>query len=82
MADEAHTSSHRLYQRRFNLSLARQDFSRDTIFDSAIQRLDALVAVVGDAKVFASVGIDIAITSDLSTVPTVSVAADWIIVTG
>lgn len=40
MPDELHTPSHRYYQRQNHVMLTRDSFSRDTIFDAAIQIID------------------------------------------
>lgn len=43
MADELNTPTHRWHQPRNNIKLPNTDFSRDTIFDSGIQKIDAWI---------------------------------------
>jgi hypothetical protein len=40
VADERNTPNHRWYQPRYNVPLAKEDFSRDWIFASGIRRID------------------------------------------
>lgn len=44
MADEPNTPTHRWYEPRNNISLPKEDFSKDWIFDSGIQKIDAWIA--------------------------------------
>jgi hypothetical protein len=43
MADELNIPTHRWYQTRNNIRLPKQDFSRDWIYDSGIQKIDAWI---------------------------------------
>jgi hypothetical protein len=44
MADELHTPNHRWYQPRNHIALAKEDFSKQWIYDSGIQKIDAWIA--------------------------------------
>ena len=46
MADELNTPDHRWYQRRYHIPLANEDFSKQWIFDSGIQKIDAHIRYV------------------------------------
>jgi hypothetical protein len=43
MADELNIPTHRWYETRNNIRLPKQDFSRDWIYDSGIQKIDAWI---------------------------------------
>lgn len=43
MANELNTPTHRWHQPRNNIKLPNTDFSRDTIFDSGVQKIDAWI---------------------------------------
>lgn len=43
MPDELNTPSHRWYQRRYNIALPNEDFSRDFIYASGISKIDAWI---------------------------------------
>jgi hypothetical protein len=43
MSDELNIPTHRWYQTRNNIRLPKQDFSRDWIYDSGIQKIDAWI---------------------------------------
>ena len=43
MADELNTPNHRWYEKRNNISLPNEDFSRDYIFASGIAKIDAWI---------------------------------------
>lgn len=45
MADEPNTPNHRWYEPRNNISLPKEDFSREVIFDSGVQKIDAWIAL-------------------------------------
>jgi hypothetical protein len=47
MADELNTPDHRWYQKRYNIPLAKEDFSKQWIYDSGIQKIDAWIALLG-----------------------------------
>ena len=44
MADEPNVPTHRWYQRRYHIPLAKEDVSASTIYDSGIQKIDAYIA--------------------------------------
>ena len=44
MADEPNTPDHRWYEKRNNIPLPKEDFSKDWIYDSGIQKIDAWIA--------------------------------------
>jgi hypothetical protein len=48
MADELHTPNHRWYQGRYHIPLAKEDHSKQWIFDSGIQKIDAWIASIND----------------------------------
>lgn len=67
MADELNTPSHRWYQRRYNIPLANEDFSKQWIFDSGIQKIDAYIALLGGVSplsIYAVEGFDPALVFD------------------
>ena len=43
MADELNIPTHRWYQKRNHIALAKEDFSRQYIYDSGIQKIDAWI---------------------------------------
>ena len=43
MADELNIPTHRWYQKRNHIALAKEDFSRQFIYDSGIQKIDAWI---------------------------------------
>jgi hypothetical protein len=43
MANEPNTPDHRWYERRNNIALSNDDFSRETIFDSGIQKINSWI---------------------------------------
>lgn len=43
MADELNTPTHRWYQGRYHIPLAKQDFSRQWIYSSGIAKIDAYI---------------------------------------
>ena len=45
MADELNIPTHRWYQKRNHIALAKDDFSRKFIYDSGIQKIDAFIAL-------------------------------------
>lgn len=45
MADELNIPTHRWYQKRNHIALAKEDVSRQYIFDSGIQKIDAFIAL-------------------------------------
>jgi hypothetical protein len=44
MADELHTPNHRWYEPRNHIPLAKEDVSKQWIYDSGIQKIDAFIA--------------------------------------
>ena len=69
MADEPNTPNHRWYQRRYNISLAKEDVSRDTIFASGIAKIDAYIASLpGGSPITATVAPSAYAYSDGGTV--------------
>jgi len=44
MADELHTPNHRWYEPRNHIALAKEDVSKQWIYDSGIQKIDAWIA--------------------------------------
>ena len=71
MADELHTPNHRWYEPRNHIALAKEDLSKQWIFDSGIQKIDAWIASQpwGDVtySLFIPSGSDSLITSDFNT---------------
>jgi hypothetical protein len=45
MADELNIPTHRWYQKRNHIALAKEDVSRQYIYDSGIQKIDAFIAL-------------------------------------
>jgi len=43
MADELNIPTHRWYEKRNHIALAKEDFSRQYIYDSGIQKIDAWI---------------------------------------
>lgn len=52
MADELNTPTHRYYQPRYNIPLAREDVSAQYIYDSGIQKIDAYIAALSGGTVW------------------------------
>jgi len=70
MADELNIPTHRWYQKRNHVALAKEDVSRQYIYDSGIQKIDAWINSQpwGAAFVlFIPSGSDSLITSDGNT---------------
>ena len=53
MADELNIPTHRWYQKRNHIPLAKEDVSRQYIYDSGIQKIDAFIALQPWADEFA-----------------------------
>jgi hypothetical protein len=53
MADELNTPDHRWYQKRYNIPLAKEDFSKQWIYDSGIQKINAWIALLGGVSAYA-----------------------------
>ena len=53
MADELNTPTHRWYEPRYNIPLAKEDVSNQWIYASGIQKIDAYIESVSDPGVVA-----------------------------
>lgn len=58
MADELHTPNHRWYQGRYHIPLAKEDHSKQWIFDSGIQKIDAWIALLSGVSAYAVLGFE------------------------
>lgn len=54
MADELNIPTHRWQQPQYNIALAKEDFSKQWIFDSGIKKIDAWIEWLNGYGVIAS----------------------------